>query len=183
MWWFSRKSRFVLLLAALSPLLAGCGFSPLYSRAETNKDIIQAFSEIRIERIEDRIGQQLRNNLLERLTPLGEPAKPNYRLMTTVRTSTESLGIRKDETSTRANLHVSVNFILYDSNRQAIFSGGMTVISSYNILEQVFSSTIAEKEAEARAVREAADAIRAQLASYFTDPEAYRRQQRQNRAN
>ena len=76
MWW-SRRFAATVLLA----LLAGCGFEPLYGLSgRSEPSVVAALAGVHVAPIPDRIGQQLRNDLLHRLTPGGTSAKPDIEL-------------------------------------------------------------------------------------------------------
>jgi len=174
-------------------LLAGCGFKPLYEKGSGQEHYVTAeFSKIEIKVIEDRVGQQLRNLLLDRLTPLGPPEKPVYVLSITVQESTSSLGVQKSAIATRANLNLKasywldlvkskssglsnnnnliVNTEVEDENTSLIDnlpSGDVRTISSYDLSSADFSNLVAVKNARANAAREIADGIKTRLAIYF----------------
>ncbi|MFM8988614.1 MAG: hypothetical protein ACKOUS_02890, partial [Alphaproteobacteria bacterium] len=57
----------LLLLAGALPVLAGCGFSPLYGRSEGGA-VAEELAKIRVLPIANRSGQVLRNHLLDGLT-------------------------------------------------------------------------------------------------------------------
>ncbi|MCM0018613.1 MAG: hypothetical protein NBV67_01330, partial [Tagaea sp.] len=64
-------------LVGLPAILAGCGFEPLH-RATARGSAADSLAAIRIDPIADRSGQILRNYLLDRLSPRGTPARPDY---------------------------------------------------------------------------------------------------------
>ena len=64
--WLFRLTNYIAVLA----FLTGCGFQPLYGRTE-NFDIGSELASVEISVIEHRIGQQLRNFLLDRINPTG----------------------------------------------------------------------------------------------------------------
>lgn len=158
-----------LLLAALLALGA-CGFSPMYAHpdreaASTHADL----ADIKIRFIENRLGQMLRNELLDRLTPKGEPVDARYTLVVRMSESTQSLGILKDETSTRSNLMVNAGVQLIDNlNGRMVFNTPAVAQVSYNVLDAHFGTTAAKADAEARAAVELSHAIATQLAAYFS---------------
>ena len=81
------------------------------------------------------------------------------------------LGIRKDETATRANLTMTAKFKLRDAQSKRILLRSRSVsVSSYNILDALYATTVAENDAVKRGLRELADDIRLRLAVYFADP-------------
>ena len=157
----------VLIAATGAAALAGCGFQPLHSRGAGGS--AARLAEIRIMPITDRIGQQLHNLLLDKLTPMGPPAAARYVLRVTVGESLQSLAVRKDEVATRANLLMRAKFTLTRADDGSdVFSANAISVNSYNILRQKFASLSAENDARARAVREISDEIRTRIAIYLS---------------
>ena len=124
---------------------------------------------VRIEPLQDRVGQQMHNFLRDRLNPTGQPVSPSYRLRVTLVESLSESGVRRDETATRANLRMQADFALLDYNGQvALLSGRSTSTTSYDILENPFATTVSEGDARERALRELADDIQTRLALHFS---------------
>src|SRR3954452_14938620 len=78
-------------------LLAGCGFRPLYGSGAIVRDRGEpgtvSLSDVQIEPIPNRRGQELRNRLIDRFYGDGRPASPTYALaVTNLRTSITKLG-------------------------------------------------------------------------------------------
>ena len=148
-------------------LLGACGFRSLYGTDATG-DAPGELATIKVSPIADRLGQQLRNNLLDLLNPRGRPANPRYLLTVGLDQSTQRLAIEKDAFATRANLRLLANFSLQDpDSREIVLSGKSLVVSSYNILDSEFATLMAEKDAKARAIREIAYDVRTRLAAFF----------------
>jgi LPS-assembly lipoprotein len=148
-------------------LLGACGFRSLYGTDATG-DAPGELATIKVNPIADRLGQQLRNNLLDLLNPRGRPADPRYLLTVHLAPSTQRLAIEKDAFATRANLQLLARFSLQDpDSREVVLSGKSLVVSSYNILDSEFATLMAEKDANARAAREIAHDIRSRLAAFF----------------
>lgn len=148
-------------------LLGACGFRSLYG-TDAAGDAPGELATIEISPIADRLGQQLRNNLLDLLNPRGRPANPRYLLTVRLDRSAQRLAIEKDAFATRANLRLTANFSLQDpDSRKTVLSGKSLVVSSYNILDSEFATLMAEKDAKARAAREIAQDIRTRLAAFF----------------
>ncbi len=155
-------------VAAVLWLLAGCGFEPLYGSRGPTSRVESALSEIRIEPIEDRAGQQLYNHLLDRLNPRGAPGHPRYILATTVTISKAELGIERDETATRAKLSLSASFSLRDmANNAVVYSGSSQSTNSFNIVVSDFATLSAEKDAIDRAARVVSNEIKSRLALFL----------------
>ncbi len=153
--------------ATCSAALAGCGFQPLHS-TKTGASVA-GLAEIRIMPIADRIGQQLHNLLLDKLTPLGPPAAERYVLRVTLSESLQSLAVRKDDVATRANLILRASFTLVRAQDDfTLLSNSAISANSYNILREEFATVSAENDARARAVRELSDEIKTRIAIYLS---------------
>lgn len=152
---------------ALVFALAGCGFHPLYGPRKTS-GTAAAIASIQIDLIKDRKGQVLRNFLLDRLSPNGAPTHPRYVLRVTLIESRQELGIRKDETATRANLRTVATFqLLKPGLNKPLFKGHSESTNSFNIVDSDFATLVAEGDARQRAARRLSDEIATRLAIYF----------------
>src|SRR5687768_15338495 len=69
--------RALIVLAAM--LLPGCGFQPLYADND-NLGVSSTLSTIYVEPISDRVGYELRNDLLDRLDATVSAQGARYRL-------------------------------------------------------------------------------------------------------
>ena len=156
-----------LALAALTPLGA-CGFSPLYGENEQGETVSDKLATVRINPLRDRVGQQMHNLLRDRLNPNGQPASPDYDLVMRVTETIRELGVRQDETATRANLTLDATFGLRRTdNGEQVLSGRSTSTTSFDILREPFASTISERDARERALRDVADDVQTRIAVFF----------------
>ena len=158
------------LLGVAVLLTGGCGFHPLYKSGGGGDEAVLATVEV--ARIRDRVGQQLRNLLMENFAPRGPAGRTDYRLTVTLTESKSSLAIRKDETATRANLTITANFKLLalKDPRLGTFSGQSLSTNSYNILTSDFATLSAERDARYRALRTLAQEIRLRVAAAIANP-------------
>jgi len=163
MWWL----RYILPALALFALQA-CGFQPLYG----SRGAVQVPAElasIGVGPIPDRVGQRLRNLLLDQLTPRGRPQRPRYLLKVTLEESIERLAVRKSAFATRANIRLGGIYVLRDAATGRQLTSGTTLsVSSYDILNSEMAALSAEENARQRGVRELSHAIRTRLALYFS---------------
>ncbi len=158
------------LLAPLALLigLGACGFRPLYSERH-NAGVTAELAATRIDLIADRTGQKLHNFLLDRFNPKGAAAPPRYGLQVKVRTDRRELGIRKDETATRANLTLTASYTLRDwRTNRSLYQGTSSSTNSYNILEADFATLAALNDATTRAARELSEKIKTRLSIFFS---------------
>jgi LPS-assembly lipoprotein len=153
--------------ALLLLLLAGCGFQPIHGGArgpETRAEL----ASVRIEPIEERTGQMLRNHLLDTMNPSGAPARPAYRLLVTLNETKEELGVQRSEFATRSNLRLAASYRLVRAADGAqVFQGASNLAASYNLLSNDFATLSAEADARARATRELSDDITQRVAAFF----------------
>ena len=158
----------VVLLAAL----CACGFRPIYATdggAAAGADVPSRLHGILVPAARGRVEQLVYNDLRDRLNPLGVPKRPRYRLDYAVSVVKQAVAFARDETATRRNVRVSVTFALRDPDGEAVvFAGTARAIAAYNVLRSQYATLAAERNAEARAVREVSDEIRLRLAAYFS---------------
>ena len=164
---WSKRIAALLLVAAAAGSLGGCGFSPVYGHGGDSRMSAQ-LGQIEIEPIADRVGQILRNQLLDDVTPRGQPSNPHYQLEVRLRESIHVLSIQKTEIATRANLILSATFMLIDLHKnKALFSNSVQAISSYNIVTADYANVAAENNARTKAARTLSGDIKNRLISYF----------------
>jgi LPS-assembly lipoprotein len=166
MWW--RPKALTLVAAAL--MLGACGFRPLYGTGSA-VNTAEELALIKVEPIPDRVGQQVRNELVDRFNTGQSPASQRYTLYITLNEGTQQLAVQRNQLATRANYRLSASYYLVEGGNR-VFSSSRTVISSYNILSADFSTLTAAQDAQARATRELADAISTSLAIYFGEQRA-----------
>ena len=165
--WLKRPASLAMPLALLIALGA-CGFRPLYSERH-NAGVTAELAATRIDLIADRTGQKLHNFLLDRFNPKGPAARPRYRLNVKVLTQRGELGIRKDETATRANLTLTARYTLRDwHSRRTLYQGSSSSTNSYNILESDFATLSALNDVTTRAARELSEKIKTRLSIFFS---------------
>lgn len=158
--------------------LAGCGFQPLYSDRPAGGSIAGDIAAVRIAPIPDRIGQILRNELIDRLNPSGEPADARFSLEARVAVTKLQLGIRKDETATRTSLRFRSTFRLRDAGSGAVvYSSRAGTVTSYNIVDSEYATLASERAARRRGLILIADRIALRVAGYFNRLRSLRRRQ------
>ena len=149
--------------------LAGCGFKPLYSHnLASGSTILKKLSLIRIEPIEDRIGQQLRNYLRDKINPSGIPKNPAYRLTVLLEEVRSNMVILKDATSTFAKLKIKGRYNLTSiRSGQTLTQSTVESTTIFNIVESEFANLRAQQDARRRAVNNISESIKSELAIFF----------------
>jgi len=166
--WSERtRTRLVAGLIAAFVGLSGCGFEPLYSpRAQTSA--VAETSLVGIASLPDRTGQLLRNELVDRLNPNGEPDRPRYHLGLSIAARREGLAFQRDLTVTRYKFVLSTSYVLNDSvSGTTILRGQARAVAAYNVVQSEFANVVAERDAEARAAREVGEEVALRIAVFL----------------
>lgn len=161
-------TRPVLMSLVLAITLSGCGFKPLYRTEADDPAISAALAAIEIAPIEDRIGQRVHNELLDRITPLGRAAEPRYILTVILDEERENVALLQDETVTRANYQITARFRLADYNDDTVLLDGSTwAATSFDVVRSDYSTLMAQQAAQGRLAADIAQEIRIRLSIYF----------------
>lgn len=147
--------------------LAGCGFEPLHAQrsgAPGPDDLAQ----VKIELIENRAGQELRNELLDRFNPDGTPSEARYRLRVQLREAETAVAIEKDDTASRSDLAIYAAYTLTSvPDGKVVLQGVSTGLNSYGVITNSYATLVGKQDAERRALRAVADDITARVSIYF----------------
>lgn len=158
-------------------LLAACGFQPLYVQRTINDggydkeqfdtSISEEMALIKIPPISDRFGQLLRNELIDLLTPKGVPQNSKYRLDVVLASkSLTQQAMRNDVTATNERIKYKVDYKLFEG-ANLLVSGNSIAFVSYDILQNPYSTTMAQKKAEKDATKIIANDIVLRIGAYF----------------
>lgn len=161
-------------------LLASCGFEPLYVerrgdsgwsyyQATFDTSITDEIAQIKVEQAPDRIGQLVRNELLDSFTPKGVPDKPKYRLqIEDISKKTTDQAMRDDITATRKRVEYKLTYALFDAKTgKKLVSGDTLALLGYDIMANPYSTTFSEKKLEKDAAKIMSNDISLRIAAYF----------------
>jgi len=164
-----------LFLAGLVPVVlasGACGFRPLYARPELDDSIALELAAIRINQIgedtERRIGQILRNELIDRLTAGVGPQPQRYRLVIEIEQQTFALQIQTTDTVTRYNLVLVADMrLLGMDSQEPLYHTTVRATGSYDVVESEYATLVAEQETARDAARDLSNTIANLLALHF----------------
>lgn len=174
-----RKSRFPGFAVAAACLVttglaatSACTVRPLYTDGAANPAVTGSIggelSSIAIKPVTNRVGQQVRNNLIFLFYGgAAEPAAPRYTLTVAAVASSESsanIQINKVNEPTAAIETVRAAYKLTDSSGAVVASGSRQFAASYDVPRQEFAALRAKLDAENRASRELAELLRLAIA-------------------
>ncbi len=150
-----KYSALVLCLA-----ISACGFTPLYYHTNTPAGAASVLDDVWIDTIPDAEGLELRNALVDRFYHHGTPDNPAYVLHITLTQNARDLAIKKDATTTRAQLVFRADYTLLRRDTRAVVDSGSTrAIGSYNILSSQYTTIVTQSAARTQALQELADKL------------------------
>jgi len=160
--------RLTIIFAVLTTV-AGCGFQPLYGSQTTNAKVTVSLEQTYVLPIEDRVGQIVRNQLLDKISPKGLPSRATYQLSVTLREQKQGLAIDTTDSTNRYNLTIFAKYKLLDTTgKKTIYAGSAQSIASYNIVSSDFANLAAEKNARKRSAIVVSEEIHRQLSVFLS---------------
>ncbi|MFW5681358.1 MAG: hypothetical protein ACOC3D_13905 [Pseudomonadota bacterium] len=164
MW--SRRRR-VLALLALAPVGA-CGFRPVYGRRSDDAGLAADLRAIAVPNAQSQLTFELRRALLDELNPTGTATPSLYRLDYRLTRTGENLAIQLDGIVTRVDRVLRAVYSLRDlQSDRTLHRGQVQRTASFNVRGEPFADRIAEEDADRRAARALAVAMRQQLVAFF----------------
>lgn len=147
------------LIASLALLLGACGFQPMYAAGGG-----PAIGPVHVLEIEGKAGHVLKTEL-DRILAVeaqtgGEPMVLEISLLETV----TRLGLRRDESATRAELRLTGNYVLTPPAGGRVIRGSVSSVVNYDIPAAAFGEITAQDDARERAAESMAQRFRAELA-------------------
>ncbi|MBR6409506.1 MAG: hypothetical protein IKS23_04645 [Alphaproteobacteria bacterium] len=166
-------------IIALVLALGACGFEPLYVerhsdekwyyKGEFDTSITDEISQIKVELADDRIGQLVRNELLDSFTPKGVPENPKYRLeIVHINKRETKQAMRGDITATRERVEYKLQYKLFDAQTgKQLVLGDTLALLGYDIMSNPYSTTFSQKKIEKDAAQIMANDISLRIGAYF----------------
>jgi LPS-assembly lipoprotein len=149
-------------------MLAGCGFTPMYATPREGSGLVEKFAAIQVAPIADRVGQVVRNGLMDRLTPHGQPGAPLYRLQVTLGETREGFGFRPDEAITRENLRLDATYrLLRTADGEMVLEGSARSNLAYDIVQSDFANFSARQDARRRTAEQVINIIVVRLGLFL----------------
>ena len=147
------------LILGFTLLLAACGFQPMYAPPGGGP----AIGAVTVAQIDGKAGHVLKTEL-DRILSVeagqGAPALLEITLQETV----SPLGLRVDESATRAELRLIANYVLTPPNNGQVMRGSVVSVVNYDIPTAAFGEITSQDDARERAAETMAQRFRAELA-------------------
>ena len=157
----------VLLCLGLAAPLGGCGFRPLMGSGSAVAASGQ-MGRVQISPIANRVGQKLRNELMQRINPRGTRVGSPWRLEVQMADSARDSGIQNNNTVTRKEIRLFATFALIEvATGKVVLSDTARSNEAYNVSATEFGTVVSGRAANDTAVTVIADEIQTRLAIYF----------------
>ena len=167
-----RNAGWTALAFASLLVLNACGWQPLYGKVDsTGGNAAPQLATVHILPIADRTGQNLYNELRDRMNPSGSPSNPHYDLVINLQERSTQLLILQDQTASRTDLTLTATFQLYQrGNAKPVLQGTSRATTSYDLLNDEFATIQSTNDARRRGALTLADDIATQLAVFLSQP-------------
>lgn len=149
-----------ILITSMALLVGACGFQPMYAPTGGGA----AIGPVSVGEIEGKAGHVLRTELT-RILAAENTGDPPMTLEITLSEQVIPLGIRRDESATRAELRLTANYVLTPPPDQGqVMRGSVFTVVNYDIPTAAFGEIAAQDDARERAAETMAQRFRAELA-------------------
>ena len=178
------KLNLVIALLALSFGLTGCGFQPLHGSTVGGQLMSNELSSVYVNRINSRVGQQVRNELLYRLTGGDYPDGKKYTLNVVIKESIQGVAIQRTGDASSKIFRVDAIFTLTRADKKntkllkskstaraafdTIFNKTIRRPGSTVKLSSTYANIRAERDAGNRAAKIIANDIKTRVAAYLS---------------
>lgn len=157
--------RLVAVMVLIAPLLAGCGFQPMYAETSTGVQLDDVMRTVSVAKIPGRVGQRVRNELIFATTGGGYRDAAEYRLEIAIRESVQDTVVAKTGESEGRAYRLTAAFKLIRLDDQTVVLSGTSIgRAAYDNLDSTFADIRARRDAENRAARTVADDIQTRIA-------------------
>lgn len=158
--------------AAVSTLVAGCGFHPLLGTVGQGPGVGDMLSAVYVDPIPNRVGYQLRNDLLDLFNATGQADGAAYHLKLSLTEAEQAVALQTNTNITRYNYTLRAHYELVPAGTTApAKTGDLTSLTAYNVAAAPFlyATVAAEQDAKNRAANDLAERLRVTIAVYLRD--------------
>lgn len=171
--------RKIFVFAVLVGSITACGFEPLYVEKtsgddlwyynnEYDTDIVREMEQIKVTAGGGRMGQIIRNELIDIFNPKGTQKNAKYFLkISAPHKRTVQQALRNDITATREKVTYTVDYELWSKETGKMVNGQSSTILSYDLLDNPYSTTMDKKKVIKDGAKIIANDISLRIGAYF----------------
>ncbi|MGH7076060.1 MAG: hypothetical protein ACREFD_17955 [Stellaceae bacterium] len=164
----------VALALLLAPLLAACGFHPLYEHNGAGA-VEPQLAAIEIMPIKEHTGQLLNWQLANDFNPGNDAVAPRYRLYVALALRRDFIATQSNGIASRGQISGAAQCVLTPLNgKHVLYRARIQSIADYSIDPDAYASEVGKSGAEKAVIRDIGREIEIRLAAYFSDRTAAR---------
>ena len=132
--------------------------------------VADTLSVVYVEPIADRVGYQLRNDLLDLFNATGRAEDAAYRLKLSLNEEEQAVALQTNTNITRYNYTLRAHYeLIPKGSTEAATKGELTTLTAYNVAAApyLYATVTAERDAKERAASDLAERIRIAVAVYL----------------
>ncbi|MGH6981522.1 MAG: hypothetical protein ACREFC_09980 [Stellaceae bacterium] len=159
-----RRALFAFVL--VTPLLAGCGFEPLYG---PHGPAMEAdLAAVKVLSIREHVGQLLKWRLEREFNPNGVAVPPRYALHVALALKRDFVATEPNNVAPRGSISASADMALTTlDNKTILYRGTIQSIADYNIGTDAYAAEIDKSGAEKRVIEDIGEQVAIRLSAYF----------------
>jgi LPS-assembly lipoprotein len=157
----------IILLALFVPMLAACGFQPMYAERDSGASTATAWRQVDIAPLKTRTGQLVRNALLAGTAPATE-GNGRYELRLEVTEEEQTMAITSRRGTAHKRLILAAGYALHDKRTGRLLTKGRTFAdTSYSITRQHFADLASRDHARRTLARILAQDVRTRVSAWL----------------
>lgn len=148
--------------------LSACGYQPLYATRDDGSSVSQQLAEVSVVPQSTRVGQLVRNEIVQSTRPAGTQAQDRFYLKFQAKGDAQTLIDTADTVHRRLAYNLTTKFQLVDAaTNSVIFSGRAFSRVPYDRLDASFANVQARVNAEEQAAKQVGQEMRTRLAAFL----------------
>lgn len=159
------SKRALILICLMLPV--ACGFEPVYRQPggeQEEEGLQEKLAAIDVLPMPGRMGQELRNTVIDLLNPRAISATPLYKLEIKTEKRSAPADIEKDRRITRYNITFIANYTLTRIDKGTVLDKGtVKLIGGYDALDSRYSTFVAEDFTNNNVISEVAEEIHGRM--------------------
>ncbi len=155
-------------LPAVALTLQACGFHPMLAARDANGGSVAGeFAYIQVASIDGRTGQVLRNDLVNALSPQGEPDRPKYTLIMRLEEPRQNLAFQRNNSISFVAYGVTAYWSLLDKQGKKMFVSVSSSSEQYAVSNSQYATAVSSDNTRDLVALDISQDIRTKLAQYF----------------
>lgn len=165
--WFDLRAFAILLRCSMPLALCSCGFQPMLATSNGTSSVADSFARIKVATIENRSGQVLRNDLIDTLTPRGEPDHPDYTLYIRIEEPQQNLAFQRNNSVTNVGYGINAYWQLVNDKGATVYASTSSSSQQYTISNSQYSAGVSAQNTRDQILQDISQDIRNKLGQYF----------------